>query len=129
MVGHVPFSGNSIPEIYESILKKPLTFPDGGSHLSNSFVNFCGRLLCKSTSERLRVNEALNHEWLNGKDKTGEKMSAEVLRRSSKTGTNNGALAIVHSLVTESYVYRLGTGIYILGSDPYLEDVCRGTIV
>jgi len=129
VVGHVPFSGNSIAEIFENILKKPLTFPDGGIHLSSSFLDFCEGLLCKSTCGRLRVKEALNHDWLNSKNRTGEKVPVEVLRRSSKTERNDRAIAVVHSLVSASYVYRIGSGIYILGTGPYLEDICEGTTV
>jgi len=125
MVGKVPFSGISITDIFESILKKPLTFPDGGIYLSRSFVDFCTRLLNKSPLQRLKVKDALNHKWL----KNASDTKLEVVRRSAKTNRNKGALAIVHSLVSTSYVYRMGAGLYILGSGPYLEDVCEGNLV
>jgi len=126
MVGNVPFTGISVDDIFESIKKKPLTFPDGGNHLSRSFVNFSERLLCKYPDQRLKVKEALSHEWLKN---TSKQLPVEVVRRSSRTNTNDLALAVVHSLVSTSYVYRMGAGLYILGSGPYLEDVCESILV
>jgi len=129
MVGQVPFSGRSTNSIFESILKKPLKFPDGGSHLSKPFLDFCERALKKSPIERLRVSEALNHEWVKERNEFDKRLPGKVLRRSSKSITNDGDLALVHSLDSSSYVYRMGTGLYMLGSGPYLEDVCDGISV
>jgi len=128
VVGCVPFSGVSVTDIFESILKKPLTFPDGGSHLSKTFVSFCQSLLCKSPNRRLKVEEALNHDWLKNTSDSFKRL--EIVRRSGET--NNGARAIIRSLVSmsyDSYVYRMGAGLYVLGTGTYLEDMCESCFI
>jgi len=125
MIGNVPFSGISVTDIFENILKNPLRFPQGGIHLSKSFVNFCERMLTKSPYERLTVGEALKHEWL--KNAADERL--EVVRSSSKNDTDDDAFARVQSLASTAHVYRIGVGLYILGTGPYIEDVCEGVLV
>jgi len=129
MVGEVPFSGKSMNSIFESIMKKPLMFPEGGTHLSKSFLNFCERALNKSPNERLRVSEALNHDWVKNRNAFDKELPEKVIRTTSKSLTNDGALEIVHSLVSASFVYRMGAGVYMLGSGPCLEDVCDSIII
>jgi len=129
IVGKVPFSGKSVDAVFESILTKPLIFPDGGRHMSASFLDFCERALNKSPNERLRVGEALNHEWVKESNAFDKKLPEKVLRSSSKSIANDAALAIVHSLVSASYVYRMGARLYMLGSGPCLEDVCDSILI
>jgi len=104
-------------------------FPEGGTHLSKSFLNFCERALNKSPNERLRVSEALNHDWVKNRNAFDKELPDKVIRTTSKSLTNNGALEIVHSLVSASFVYRMGAGVYMLGSGPCLEDVCDSIII
>jgi len=125
MVGQVPFSGISVTDIFTSILKNPLRFPEDGIHLTKSFINFCERLLTKSPYKRLKVEEALVHEWL--RNTTDEKL--EVVRSSSKSEIHDEALALVKSLASTAHVYRVGAELYILGTGPYLEDVCESILV
>jgi len=128
VVGNVPFSGDSVKDIFESILKKPLTFPEGGINLSKSFVNFCESLLRKSPNRRLNIEEALNHDWLKNTSEPSKKV--EVVRRSGDR--NDGARAMVRSLVSmsyDSYVYRMGAGQYNLGTANYLEDMYESCLV
>jgi len=125
MVGNVPFSGLSVTDIFANILKNPLRFPEDGNHLTKSFINFCERLLTKSPYERLKVEEALNHEWL--RNTCDEKLVVE--RSSSKSETHDDALAFVQSLASTAHVYRVGAELYILGTASYLEDVCEGILV
>jgi len=129
MVGEVPFSGKSMNSILWNIMKKPLVFPDGGTHLSKSFLNFCEQALNKSPKERLRVSDALNHEWVKDRNVFDKELPEKVIRTSSRSLTNDGALEIVHSLVSASFVYRMGAGLYMLGSGPYFEDVCESIII
>merc|ERR1719233_1938550 len=127
IIGKVPFSGDSTTNIFESILKKPLMFPDDGNHLSGSFLDFCQRMLTKSPHQRLTVKEALNHEWVQSRYVCDSYLPAEVLHKSSTK--SDGALAMVHSLVSSSYVYRVEDGLYILGTVSDLEDICESLLV
>jgi len=125
VTGQIPFSGSSTKGIFESILRKPLIFPKNGENLSKSFIDFCERVLTKSPHERLPIGEALNHPWMKERETSEKKAKGEVVRRrSSRTESSDGSMAIVCSLASKDYVYRVESGLFILGSG--LEDVCEG---
>jgi len=66
MTGEVPFTGSSRTDIFNSILHRPLMFPEGGSNLSMLFKGFCKQTLVKSPLHRITINDALNHPWVQG---------------------------------------------------------------
>jgi len=60
-----PFRGNSVPDIYQSILSEELAFPGGEwSGISGSVKHFISSLLCKNPQNRLHVCRALSTLWL-----------------------------------------------------------------
>jgi len=79
MTGRPPFNGHSNPEIFSNIIKKPLRFPDT-VRLSESFVNFCQRILKKSPKRRMLLAEAIDHPWVQGKNTSDRMLSEDVLR-------------------------------------------------
>lgn len=125
VTGQIPFPGKTAKDIFESILRKPLIFPKYGNNFSKSFIDFCVRVLTKSPYERLRVGEALTHPWMKEGETSENKPRGEVVRRrSSRTESSDASMAVVCSLASKDYVYRVESGLFILGSG--LDDVCEG---
>jgi len=73
MTGRPPFNGHSNTEIFSSIIKKPLKFPKEMD--KKLFVEFCQKMLKKSPKRRIKLDDALQHKWVNGK---GEDMDKEI---------------------------------------------------
>jgi len=121
MIGVFPFSGTTKQSIFNSIMFKPLTFCEGAAKLSESFKDFCKRVLVKSPRRRLTVAEALEHQWVQGRFISPQVLSSTPVR-------DIAATTIFYSLGSGSHVYRLGST-YILGTCHYLEDLCKGVMV
>jgi len=79
MTGRPPFNGTSNKEIFSHIIKRPLRFPPKVS-LSKPFVDFCQKILKKSPKRRMRMEDAINHPWVQGVDAPDKKISEDVIR-------------------------------------------------
>jgi len=66
MTGRPPFDGNSCAEILQNIVAKPLVLPKD-IELSESSVDFINHMLIKNPEERMCLQAALDHPWVNGK--------------------------------------------------------------
>lgn len=78
MTGAPPFDGNSNTEIFKKIIKKPLTFPRD-VRLSKSLIDFIRLMLIKSPKRRIKVENALQHPWILGKDTSDKRLSSDVI--------------------------------------------------
>ncbi|KAI0549442.1 kinase-like domain-containing protein [Xylaria curta] len=65
--GELPFSGNSIMDMYEAIREQPISLPDGEDP---DFVDLITRILDKDNQARITLPEIRNHPWVtkNGED-------------------------------------------------------------
>jgi len=79
LTGRPPFNGKSNTEIFHSIIKKPLKFPNNVK-VSKPFMDFCQLMLKKSPKRRMRLETALEHRWVQGENASNEKVSADVIR-------------------------------------------------
>jgi len=79
LTGRPPFNGQSNTEIFQSIIKKPLKFPSK-IKLSKPFIEFCELMLKKSPKRRIKLEDALAHRWVQGKNTSNEKVSEDVIR-------------------------------------------------
>jgi len=79
LTGRPPFNGQSNTEIFQNIIKKPLKFPSKVK-LSKSFIEFCQLMLKKSPKRRLKLEAALAHRWVEGKNTSNEKVPDDVIR-------------------------------------------------
>jgi len=79
MTGRPPFNGHSNRDIFTAIIKKPLKFPQS-VELSNSFTDFCIKILKKSPKRRLVLTDALEHPWVLGQEASDKKIPDDVIR-------------------------------------------------
>jgi len=77
MTGRPPFDGNSCAEILQNILVKPLVLPKD-IDLSESFVDFINHILRKNPEERISLQAAIDHPWVNGK--TGTNIPKSIIK-------------------------------------------------
>ncbi|KAI0486807.1 kinase-like domain-containing protein [Xylaria cf. heliscus] len=65
--GELPFSSNSILDMYQAIREKPISLPD---EEDPDFVDLITRILDKNSSTRITLPEIRNHPWVtkNGDD-------------------------------------------------------------
>merc|ERR1711920_386807 len=66
-------------EIFQNIIKKPLKFPHKVK-LSKNFIEFCQLMLKESPKRRMKLETALAHPWVHGKDTSNEKVAEDVIR-------------------------------------------------
>lgn len=79
LTGRPPFNGRSNNEIFSAIIKKKIKFPNGVK-LSQSFVDFVKKMLKKSPKQRISVDDALQHNWVTGKEATEQPISGDVIK-------------------------------------------------
>jgi len=79
MTGAPPFDGKSNTEIFKKIVKQPLKFPKE-VRLSKSLRDFIRLMLKKSPKHRIKVEAALRHPWILGKDTSDQQLSSEVIK-------------------------------------------------
>jgi len=79
MTGKPPFDGKSNTEIFQKIVQQPLKFPSRG-RLSKSLTDLIRKMLKKSPRHRIRVETALRHPWILGKDTSDQYFSADVIK-------------------------------------------------
>ncbi|TGJ77555.1 hypothetical protein E0Z10_g10718 [Xylaria hypoxylon] len=65
--GKLPFTGDSVLDMYETIREKPFSLPDGEDP---DFVDLITRILDKNNTTRITLREIRNHPWVtrNGAD-------------------------------------------------------------
>jgi len=78
MTGRPPFNGFSNSEILRNIIKQPLEFPKDVK-LSEAFTNFCLEILKKSPKRRMRLEDALKDQWVQGEQLSNARISGEVI--------------------------------------------------
>lgn len=79
LTGRPPFNGQTNTEIFQNIIKKPLKFPHKVK-LSKNFIEFCQLMLKKSPKRRLKLEKALEHPWVQGKNTSNAKVAEDVIR-------------------------------------------------
>jgi len=79
MTGRPPFNGHTNRDIFTAIIKKPLKFPQS-VELSESFTDFCIKILKKSPKRRLVLEDALKHPWVLGQEASDKKIPDDVIR-------------------------------------------------
>jgi len=79
LTGRPPFNGQTNTEIFQNIIKKPLKFPHKVK-LSKNFIDFCQLMLKKSPKRRMKLKNALDHPWVQGKDTSNAKVAEDVIR-------------------------------------------------
>jgi len=79
LTGRPPFNGQSNTEIFQNIIKKQLKFP-AKVKLSKPFIDLCQKMLKKSPKRRMKLEDALQHPWVQGKDASDTKVSEDVMR-------------------------------------------------
>jgi len=79
LTGRPPFNGQTNTEIFQNIIKKPLKFPHKVK-LSKHFIEFCQLMLKKSPKRRMKLEKALEHPWVQGKDTSNAKVAEDVIR-------------------------------------------------
>jgi len=67
LCGFPPFYNDSLPELFEQIMKADYDFPDDyWKDVSEEAKDFIRRLLVVEPSKRMTGKEALKHPWLHG---------------------------------------------------------------
>merc|ERR1719495_3138565 len=79
MTGRPPFNGHSNTDIFSSIIKKPLKFPNGVK-LSKPFIDFVKKMLKKSPKQRMKLSDALAHPWVIGTEASDKELSSDVIK-------------------------------------------------
>jgi len=79
LTGRPPFNGQTNTEIFQNIIKKPLKFPHKVK-LSKPFIEFCQLMLKKSPKRRMKLEAALKHPWVQGKNTSNTKVAEDVIR-------------------------------------------------
>ncbi|XP_057959685.1 phosphoenolpyruvate carboxylase kinase 1-like [Malania oleifera] len=63
--GLPPFYGDSVPEIFEAVLRANLRFPSRLFHsVSPAAKDLLRRMLCKDVSKRFSAEQVLRHPWM-----------------------------------------------------------------
>jgi len=63
VTGSLPFTGEEVSDIFESIKRRPLTFPRG-AQLSTKCKDMLTQMLTKKLTDRPSVAEVLEHPWI-----------------------------------------------------------------
>jgi len=79
LTGRPPFNGQTNTDIFQNIIKKPLKFPHKVK-LSKNFIEFCQLMLKKSPKRRMKLDKALEHPWVQGKNTSNAKVAEDVIR-------------------------------------------------
>jgi len=79
MTGKPPFDGKTNTEIFQKIVKQPLVFPRRG-RLSKPLIDLIRLMLKKSPKHRIKVEAALRHPWILGKNTPDRQISKEVMK-------------------------------------------------
>merc|ERR1711991_593148 len=91
LCGFPPFYGDSIPLLFEQILKGSYDYPvDYWEDVSDEAIDFIDHLLVVDRKTRYTAKQALEHPWLSGEKsdkplKIGEAMSKMVITHRSKS--------------------------------------------
>lgn len=67
VTGSLPFTGEEVADIFESIKRRPLTFPRGVK-LSDKAKDLLTKMLTKNMSVRPTIAELLEHPWIEDAD-------------------------------------------------------------
>ncbi|RKP36368.1 kinase-like domain-containing protein, partial [Dimargaris cristalligena] len=98
--GKLPFSGASVPDMYEAIISKTVEYPE---NLSADLVDLLTHLLDKNPDTRLTIPEIRNHRWITELDQAPLE-SIEENCRDSVTGATeqeiNNAINTISGLAT-----------------------------
>lgn len=79
LTGRPPFKGRTNKDIFTRIIKDPLTFP-GDVELSDGFKDFVRKALKKNPHQRLTIEDALRHPWVQGKAAAEIQLNRDVIR-------------------------------------------------
>merc|ERR1719384_2534397 len=79
LTGRPPFKGRSNKDIFTRIIKDPLQFP-GDVELSDGFKDFVRKALKKNPHQRLTIEDALRHPWVQGKAAAEIQLNRDVIR-------------------------------------------------
>lgn len=76
LCGYPPFDGDSNKDIFKAILKSKLEFDeDEWGSITDEAKELIGKLLDKNPKKRLRIDEALKHEWFSKWEDEGEEVN------------------------------------------------------
>ena len=105
--GQLPYSGNTVEEVLESIAATgPLKFPETRwSHVSGLGKDFIRRLLAANPAHRMTANDALNHPWLHSGLVRERVQSSLPLAKNGK-GFNRTPVESIEDLVKLSNASR-----------------------
>lgn len=78
VTGRPPFSGSDNSRIYARIRRGEFKYPKE-QDLSDELKDLISKLLCKDSKERLTVDEALRHPWVQGTEVNSEPIDSTVL--------------------------------------------------
>merc|ERR1712087_707170 len=85
MTGRPPFRGRNNIAIFESSCSKPLAFPEKDARyhnklsLSEHFKDFIRRALRKDPAERISIEDAIRHPWVQGVDAGDYRLNKDVM--------------------------------------------------
>jgi len=85
MTGRAPFRGRNNIAIFESTCTKPLVFPEKDARyhnrlkLSDHFKDFIKKTLVKNPAERLSIEDAIRHPWVQGVGAGDYRLNKDVI--------------------------------------------------
>merc|ERR1711997_53081 len=85
MTGRAPFRGRNNIAIFESTCLKPLVFPEKDARyhnrlkLSDHFKDFIQKALVKDPSQRISIEDAIRHPWVQGVDVGDYRLNKDVI--------------------------------------------------
>ncbi|KAH9307810.1 hypothetical protein KI387_035721, partial [Taxus chinensis] len=61
VLGHYPFIGHTLQDIYDKIVRDPLFLPE---NMNPELTNLLEGLLCKDPNQRMNLDAAARHQWV-----------------------------------------------------------------